>query len=215
MNQIRYFLAVCEYRNFTHAAQASNVSQPSLTAAIKKLEDELGGVLFLRDRAGCSLTSLGKLVLPHLKRVQQEATEAKSEAIRHIKLDRVPISIGIGETVGQSKISEAVERYRTKLPTADIELIIDRQEVLLQGLRDGRFDIAITSIEPNADLYRSDMLYSEGYKVVVSKNHKLSRQAEITLGMLANTNILDKFDEDRAKNAASNALTRIFYDLTL
>lgn len=41
MNQIRYFLAVCEHRNFTHAASASNVSQPSLTTAIKKLEGEL------------------------------------------------------------------------------------------------------------------------------------------------------------------------------
>ena len=43
MNQIRYFLAVCQHRNFTHAASASNVSQPSLTTAIKKLEHELGG----------------------------------------------------------------------------------------------------------------------------------------------------------------------------
>ena len=47
MNQIRYFLAVCEHRNFTHAARASHVSQPSLTAAIKKLEEEMGGALFL------------------------------------------------------------------------------------------------------------------------------------------------------------------------
>ena len=71
MNQIRYFLAVCENRNFTHAARASNVSQPSLTTAIKKLEDELGGPLFLRDRAGCRLTPLGKLVRPRLEKIQR------------------------------------------------------------------------------------------------------------------------------------------------
>jgi len=194
MNQIRYFLAVCEYRNFTHAAKASNVSQPSLTAAIKKLEDELGGALFLRDRAGCSLTSLGKLVFPNLKNVLQEASEAKSGAIRHIKLERVPISIGIGETIGQIEISEAIERYRVKLPKSDIELIVDTQQALLEGVRDGRFDVAIVSIEPNADLYRVNPLYNEDYKVVVAKEHKLSQHKEITLGMLANTDLLDRLN---------------------
>lgn len=107
MNQIRYFLAVCEHRNFTHAARASNVSQPSLTAAIKKLETR----------------------------------EAKAEAIRHVRLDRVPIAVGVGETVGQGRISEAVERYRLRRPEAEIALIVDARDALLEGLRDGRFDI--------------------------------------------------------------------------
>ena len=80
MNQIRYFLAVCEHRNFTHAASASNVSQPSLTVAIKKLEDELGGNLFIRDRAGCRMTALGKLLHPRLEKVHMETREAKAEA---------------------------------------------------------------------------------------------------------------------------------------
>ena len=194
MNQIRYFLAVCEYRNFTHAAQASNVSQPSLTAAIKKLEDELGGLLFLRDRAGCRLTSLGKLVLPYLKNVQQEALDAKAEAVRHTNLDRVPISIGITETVGQTIVADAIERFRKKLPKADIELIINSQQALLYGLRDGSFDIAISSTEPNSELYKSDVLYNEGYWVVVSKKHKFSQHTVITLDMLANTYMLDRLN---------------------
>jgi LysR family hydrogen peroxide-inducible transcriptional activator len=120
MNQIRYFLAVCEHRNFTHAASASNVSQPSLTTAIKKLEDEMGGALFLRDRAGCRLTSLGKVLHPRLERISTESREAKAEAVRHMRLERVPISIGVGETIGHSKISTCVERFRTRLPQAEI-----------------------------------------------------------------------------------------------
>nr|WP_229997762.1 LysR family transcriptional regulator [Pseudosulfitobacter pseudonitzschiae] len=91
MNQIRYFLAVCEHRNFTHAASASNVSQPSLTTAIKKLEDEeLGGELFVRDRAGCRLTALGKLMQPRLRKAHDETRQAKAEAVRHMRLERVP-----------------------------------------------------------------------------------------------------------------------------
>ena len=167
MNQIRYFLAVCEHRNFTHAARASNASQPSLTgaiqpsltAAIKKLEDELGGPLFLRDRAGCRLTPLGALLRPRLQNVQRETREAKAEAIRHVRLDRVPIAVGVGGTVGQGRISEAVERHRLRRPEAEIELIVDARDALLEGLRDGRFDIAVTAAEASPDLYRVDPLY--------------------------------------------------------
>lgn len=192
MNQIRYFLALCEHHNFTHAAQASNVSQPSLTAAIKKLEDELGGPLFLRDRAGCRLTPLGSLLRPRLEKVQQETQEAKMEAIRHIRLERVPISIGVGETIGHGKISEAVERYRLRHPKAEIELIVDSQHALLNELRDGRFDIVITSAKVSSELYRIDLLYSEHYRVVVAAEHHLAQHKSVSLDDLANTNMLDR-----------------------
>ena len=85
MNQIRYFLAVCQHRNFTHAASASNVSQPSLTTAIKKLEQELGGDLFVRDRAGCRLTALGKLMQPRLQKAHDETQAAKAEKMGPIQ----------------------------------------------------------------------------------------------------------------------------------
>ena len=86
MHQIRYFLAVCDKRNFTQAAQSTFVSQPSLTQAIKKLEDELGGELFIRDRSGCVLTSLGCMVEPKLRHIYQDALNTKAEAIRFTKL---------------------------------------------------------------------------------------------------------------------------------
>lgn len=192
MNQIRYFLAVCEHRNFTHAARASNVSQPSLTTAIRKLEDEFGGPLFLRDRAGCRLTALGDLVRPRLAKVRDEAREAKAEAVRHVRLDRVPISIGIGETIGHAKITVLMSRYRARLPQADIELIIGDQQELLEGLREGRFDIAVMSGEMNADLYRIDLLYKENYRVVVAADHPLSAREAIPLELLAGADLLDR-----------------------
>ena len=192
MNQIRYFLAVCEHRNFTHAASASNVSQPSLTAAIKKLEDELGGALFIRDRAGCRLTPLGKLISPRLERLQTEASQAKAEAVRHTRLDRVPISIGLGETIGLNKISEGVERFRDRVPQAEIELIVAPHEDLLSGLREGDFDVVVTADDVSPELYRIDPLYREAYQVVVAKGHPLSQLDAVTLEMLAETAMLDR-----------------------
>jgi len=192
MNQVRYFLAVCEHRNFTHAASASNVSQPSLTAAIKKLEEELGDALFIRDRAGCRLTPLGKLMRPRLERVHTETREAKAEAVRHTRLERVPISVGIGETIGQRKIADAVERFRVRLPQAEIELIVASFDALLTGLRDGGFDIVITAEDVSDELYRIDPLYRETYQVVVAKDHPLTRSTSVSLADLADTTMLDR-----------------------
>ena len=192
MNQVRYFLAVCEHRNFTHAASASNVSQPSLTAAIKKLEDEMGGVLFIRDRAGCRLTALGNLLRPRLERIQSETIDAKAEALRHVRLDRVPISVGLGETIGNNIISSAVERFRQRLPEAEIELIVGATETLLSGLRDGEHDIVVTAEQVNPELYRIDHLYRESYRVVVAKGHPMRDRGSVTLGDLAQIDMLDR-----------------------
>lgn len=192
MNQIRYFLAVYKHRNFTHAAQASNVSQPSLTASIKKLEDELGGVLFLRDRAGCRLTPLGKLIYPRLEKIHYETNEAKQEAIRHTRLDRVPISIGIAETIGKSKICDAIENYRIKLPSIDIELVIDTHSILVERLKEGTHDFIITSTEVNPDLFRKELLYREEYQAVISSQHPLSQYKTVSLEQLSNTIMLDR-----------------------
>ncbi|WP_299734145.1 LysR family transcriptional regulator [uncultured Tateyamaria sp.] len=192
MNQVRYFLAVCEHHNFTHAASASNVSQPSLTTAIKKLEDELGGALFIRDRAGCRLTPLGQLVKPRLERVYAETLEAKAEAVRHTRLERVPIGIGIGDTVGNNKIATAVERFRERLPQAEIELIVGRTEDLLSKLRDGLLDVVVASTDASPDLYRIDHLYDEQYRVVVKKDHDLAKLDAVTLCDLAKTTMLDR-----------------------
>lgn len=192
MNQIRYFLAVCEHRNFTHAANASNVSQPSLTAAIKKLEDELGGALIIRDRAGCRLTALGKLMRPRLEKVQIETREAKAEAVRHMRLERIPICVGVGETIGHSRVSTAMERIRARMPQAEIELIVASSNALLSGLRDGEFDVVVSADKVSDKLYRIDPLYVEEYRVVVANAHPLSKLPAVSLSDLANTAMLDR-----------------------
>ncbi|MGE0725823.1 MAG: LysR family transcriptional regulator, partial [Alphaproteobacteria bacterium] len=76
--QIRYFLAVCEALNFTRAAEQCNVTQPALTRAIQRLEEELGGLLFRRERNLTHLTDLGHLVRPQLQLVHAETEAAKS-----------------------------------------------------------------------------------------------------------------------------------------
>src|SRR5207247_7530468 len=82
--QIRYFLALCETLNFARAAEQCNVSQPSLTRAVQKLEHELGGLLILRERRLTHLTELGELVRPMLKEVLLHSVRTVAAAEQHL-----------------------------------------------------------------------------------------------------------------------------------
>jgi LysR family transcriptional regulator, hydrogen peroxide-inducible genes activator len=96
IHQIKYFLAVCEELSFTRAAKRCNVAQPSLSAAIQRLEKELGGRLFVRAVTGVQLTHLGRAVRPHFKKINQHA-----ELVRSIfsSIQRSPGSAGnVGRT---------------------------------------------------------------------------------------------------------------------
>lgn len=84
LHQVHYFLALCEEKNFTRAAKRCQVSQPSLTNAIKRLERNLGGSLFDRDRANNRLSNLGLLVRPELARIGRSAAEAKRKAAKFL-----------------------------------------------------------------------------------------------------------------------------------
>src|SRR5919109_2998948 len=80
MHQVRYFLATVSERNFTKAAETCNVTQPSLTRAIKQLEEELGGDLFRRERPHAQLTELGERMYPLLRQCYESALGARSLA---------------------------------------------------------------------------------------------------------------------------------------
>ena len=89
MHQIRYFLALCEERNFTRAAKRCGVSQPSLTNAIIRLEEELGGAVFQRKPL-VALTELGHAVHPYLDRIAENAAHAREAAEAMADVRRSP-----------------------------------------------------------------------------------------------------------------------------
>ena len=122
LHQIRYFLAVCDHGSFTRAAECSYVSQPSLTHAIKKLEMELGGKLFIREHSGCLLTPIGHMVEPNFRKILQNTLATKADAIRFTRLNTVPLRVGIMTTVGAQRLNPCFSRYQQDYP--NIEFIV-------------------------------------------------------------------------------------------
>src|ERR1051326_4330453 len=95
MHQIRYFLSVAQELNFTRAAERCNVAQPSLTRAIKLLEEELGGPLFHREGARTPLSELGNMVLPYLTQVYEQTQAVKRQAVDFTRLKRTVLKLGV------------------------------------------------------------------------------------------------------------------------
>jgi LysR family transcriptional regulator, hydrogen peroxide-inducible genes activator len=122
MHQVRYFLALCETLNFTRAAETCNVSQPALTRAVHKLEEELGGLLRRREHNLTHLTDFGRLVRPHLDQMMAQAEAAKSTAMHFLRMDNAPINLGVMCTVGPMRFMSLLAEFRATHPGCEVTL---------------------------------------------------------------------------------------------
>src|SRR5271154_2069380 len=120
--EIRYFLALSKTRNFTKAAEMCNVTQPALTRAIKKMEDEMGGLLFSRERNNTHLTELGRLLEPHLTEVLTRTAAAKDTATRFLRLESAQLRLGVMCTIGPVRFVSFLSRFRADSPGVEITL---------------------------------------------------------------------------------------------
>jgi LysR family transcriptional regulator, hydrogen peroxide-inducible genes activator len=195
MHQIRYFLAVCDHGSFTRAAQFSYISQPSLTQAIKKLEDELGGELFTRDRSGCLPTSLGRLVEPNFRKIFKETVTTKADAIRFTQLNNIPLRIGLMATIGAQRLSPVFAHFQQEFPNIEFELIIDSEAGLLKQLESDMLDLVISApAQLLASPYQSTLLYTERYVVAFNSKHRFNQQTKIDLKEIQSEPYLDRLN---------------------
>ncbi|WP_262966449.1 LysR family transcriptional regulator [Methylobacter psychrophilus] len=195
IQQIRYFLAVCDHGTITHAAQLSYVSQPSLTQAIKKLEDEIGGALFTRTRSGCQLTPLGRMVEPNFRQIYKDLQATKAEAIRFTRLNTIPLRIGLMKTIGSQRLSPCLAGYQQDFPNIELELIVDSEVALLKQLDLELLDIVISApIHTLAAPYQSTVLYEERYVVAFSATHRFNQLQKIDLKALQSEPYLDRLN---------------------
>src|SRR6516165_10174173 len=177
MHQIRYFLAVCETLNFTRAAEACNVSQPSLTRAIKGLEDELGGPLFRRERNNTHLTGLGEMMRPHLTQVLIETDAAKERAKSFAKLDDVELKLGMMCTIGPRRFVPFLQAFRERHPKVNLIVKDGSSGELQERLAQGELDVAVYGQPEEIDeRFHARRLYDERFVVGVGPGHPFEKQ---------------------------------------
>jgi LysR family transcriptional regulator, hydrogen peroxide-inducible genes activator len=176
MHQIRYFLAVCDSLNFTRAAEACNVTQPALTRAIQKLEEELGSLLLHRERSRTHLTDFGQLMRPHLEQIAHNAEQAASTAKSFLRLEEAPLRLGVMCTVGPTRCIGLLAQFNKDHPGVDVTLSEGVPTALTESLLAGELDIAIMTKPPEDDeRLRIEPIYSERFVVAFPPGHRFSR----------------------------------------
>lgn len=193
LHQIRYFLSICEHGSFSRAAEACDVSQPALTAAIKKLEAEIGSPLLHREGKRLVLTELGCRVRPHLEQALGETRRVEDVARNFRLLRQAPLRIGAMPTIGPAQLSRFFASFREAHP--GIELTVHQAPLaeLLRDLESGELDLAVASSpEPYSDVFRSEALYQEKYVVAFAAGHPFERLSSVALQDTSGMDYVDR-----------------------
>jgi DNA-binding transcriptional LysR family regulator len=175
MHQIRYFLAVCDELNFTRAAEKCHVAQPSLTRAIKLLEEELGGPLFHRERARTHLSELGRVMRPYLEEAYRQSQQARDVAASFIKLDHTPLKLGIMCTIGPDNLVGLIATIQESYPGVELQIVDAGAPTLQQLLLDGGLEAAIYCLPGEADERLHALpLFREPFVIALNARHRLA-----------------------------------------
>jgi DNA-binding transcriptional LysR family regulator len=195
MHEVRYFLAVCDTLNFTRAAERCNVSQPSLTRAIQKLEAELGGLLFRRERAATHLTDLGLLVRPQLEQIAKDAAMVKSTASSFLRMKDAPLSFGIMCTIGPLRCVGFLSRFQKDHPGIELTLTEDTPPRLTELLQEGKIDVAVMAQpEPFPERFDVHLLYRENFVVGFPPGHRFEAMNAVRVADVAGESYLSRIN---------------------
>lgn len=191
MHQIRYFLAAARTLNFTQAADECHVAQPSLSQAIKKLEEELGGLLFRRERSLTHLTELGRLVLPLLTQCYDSALAAKELAASIRKGSVAPLRLGLSHTINIEILVQPLSELIRTYPGLELSFFRGTAEEVAQQLKNGDSELAVAGpLRETWDRFDAYPLFTEGYQLTVSRTHPLAMRNAVPLPELAGERLL-------------------------
>jgi LysR family hydrogen peroxide-inducible transcriptional activator len=179
LTELKYIVAVARARHFGHAAEACFVAQPTLSVAIKKLEDELGVTLFERGGSEVSVTPLGAQIVAQAERVLEQTAAIKELAKQNKDPLSGPLRLGVIYTVGPYLLPPLVKNLIEHVPQMPLVLQENFTVKLLDLLRQGELDAAIMALPLPEHGMAVQPLYDEPFVVAMPKNHPWASRKEI------------------------------------
>src|SRR3989454_3829103 len=205
MHQVRYFLAVARVLNFTRAADECNVTQPSLTRAIKQLELELGGDLFRRERPAAQLTELGLRRHPLLKQCYDAATGARQLASSFKSGEIGALRIALTHSIDLSLLIPHLNQIKRLFNRLEFRFLRGNSREVGEFLKKGEAELGIAAeIGEEWDRLDAWPLFTEGFQLVVNNRHPLADREAITFEDLQTQQLLSRsFCEHAERLSAS------------
>jgi LysR family transcriptional regulator, hydrogen peroxide-inducible genes activator len=190
LTELKYIVAVARERHFGRAAEACFVSQPTLSVAIKKLEEELDVKLFERGVSEVSVTPLGEQIVRQAQQVIEQAQAIREIAQRGKDPVSGPLRLGIIYTIGPYLLPDLVRQAIEHVPQMPLMLQENFTAKLLEMLRTGELDCAIMA-EPFPDTGLAVApLYDEPFVAAVPKDHPLARRKHVSAEELKDETML-------------------------
>jgi LysR family hydrogen peroxide-inducible transcriptional activator len=179
LTELKYIVAVARAKHFGHAAEACFVAQPTLSVAIKKLEDELGVVLFERGGSEVSVTPLGAQIVAQAERVLEQTAAIKELAKQNKDPLAGPLRLGVIYTIGPYLLPPLVKNLIDNVPQMPLVLQENFTVRLLELLRQGELDAAIMALPLPDHGMSMQTLYDEPFVVAMPKSHPWASRKEI------------------------------------
>ena len=190
LTELKFIVAVAQERNFRRAAEKCFVSQPALSLAIKKLEEELKVIIFERSRSDVSMTEIGAKIVEQASRVLEEAGYIKQLAEQGKNQLKGTFKLGLIHSIGPYLLPEIIPILRKSAPDMPLEVEENLTANLENQLKNGVIDAAIIALPFNVVGLQYKALYDEEFDVVVPATHHWATRKHIKAEELSDEKVL-------------------------
>ncbi|MGV3553502.1 LysR substrate-binding domain-containing protein [Rhizobium sp.] len=181
LRDLQYLVALADHLSFRRAADMCFVSQPTLSAQIRKLEDELGIKLLERTSRSVLLTRAGQETVARARVILRDVNELKSAAGRLREPEGGTIRLGIFPTLGPYLLPHAVPLLRQRFPKVELQLVEEKSGILTARLRDGRLDAIFSALPAEDHRFHVEPLFDEAFLLAVPSGHALAGRESLSL----------------------------------
>ena len=190
LKQLRYLVAVADTLHFGKAADASNISQPSLSAQIQQLEEALGTQLVERTKRRVLLTSAGTEVTARARRILAEVRDL-ADCVYGISLPLAgDLRLGVIPTVGPYLLPRVLPALRCTYPDLRLYLREDQTERLVERLKTGDLDAVLLAMPVNEPSFNAEPLFDEPFVVAIPAGHRLAARNQVSEADLMDEHLL-------------------------
>ena len=190
LTELKYIIAVARERHFGRAAEKCFVSQPTLSVAIKKLEDELGIALFERGAAEVTVTPVGQRIVEQAQRVLEETAAIRQIATQGKDQLASPLRVGAIYTIGPYLLPQLIPILHKRVPKMPLLLQENFTAKLAELLKNGDLDVIILSLPFSDTGIVTQALYEEPFRVVLPAAHGWTKKTRIPASDLCAENLL-------------------------
>ncbi len=190
LTELRYIIALARERHFGRAAEKCHVSQPTLSVAVKKLEDELGVILFERGQSEVSVTPAGEPIVRQAERVLAEAARVRELAATVGDPLAGPLRLGAIYTIGPYLLPPLVSLIKQRAPKMPLMIEESFTAKLVESLKSGELDVAVMALPIQEPGLVAQAVYDEAFRALVPTSHPWAKIKTIDVGQLLDEPLL-------------------------